>query len=191
MIRCSGCRQETDDHAPSVRNGGYCRPCTRAYQAKNDRSQEQRDRREARLVQGLCGIHTTEPLLLGMRICARCQDNQRSARDKAKADGICARHRRENRPAKPGTTLCQECHWQAGEDRLRRDFGITLEDYAWMEHRQNRVCAICLESCPSGQSLAVDHNHETEAVRGLLCIECNREVERLAPHLQRLLTYLR
>lgn len=55
---------------------------------------------------------------------------------------------------------------------LRR-YGITVEDYDVMLEAQNGVCAVCLGSCSLGKRLAVDHNHETGEVRGLLCFRCN------------------
>jgi len=36
------------------------------------------------------------------------------------------------------------------------------------------VCVICEKSCPSGRRLAVDHEHSTGTIRGLLCINCNK-----------------
>lgn len=57
--------------------------------------------------------------------------------------------------------------------RLRR-LGATIEQYeALMEH-QGGVCAIC-KGPPSGKDdiYHVDHDHETGALRGLLCHYCN------------------
>ena len=60
---------------------------------------------------------------------------------------------------------------------LRRKFGITLDDYSSMLEKQNGVCAICGNSEPyNGYSLAVDHDHGTGKVRGLLCSSCNRAI---------------
>jgi len=57
---------------------------------------------------------------------------------------------------------------------LRKMFGITLEDYNRMYKSQDGKCAICGKEEPyEGYSLAVDHNHKTGNVRGLLCSKCN------------------
>ena len=59
-------------------------------------------------------------------------------------------------------------------DLLKRH-GITLEDYQKMHKDQNGVCAICGQKEPyNGYSLAVDHDHNTNKIRGLLCSNCNR-----------------
>lgn len=58
--------------------------------------------------------------------------------------------------------------------QLRDTYGITTEEYDRILERQNGVCAICVQVCISGRRLAVDHNHETGEVRGLLCCKCNR-----------------
>lgn len=55
---------------------------------------------------------------------------------------------------------------------LRRDFGITVEQYAEMLASQDGVCAIC-QKPPTRVPLAVDHDHQTGRVRGLLCTACN------------------
>jgi hypothetical protein len=56
---------------------------------------------------------------------------------------------------------------------LKTNYGITLEDYNFLLEKQNEKCKICNNECPTGKSLAVDHNHETGKVRGLLCKNCN------------------
>jgi len=55
-----------------------------------------------------------------------------------------------------------------------RYYGITLEEYEVLLIKQNNVCAICSASTGSNNKrLAVDHNHQTGVVRGLLCDDCN------------------
>lgn len=59
------------------------------------------------------------------------------------------------------------------DQRLLKEFGITLVQYRAMAEAQGYLCAICGETCKTGRSLAVDHDHETGRVRGLLCARCN------------------
>lgn len=61
---------------------------------------------------------------------------------------------------------------------LKTSFGITLEDFQDLLEKQNGVCAICnLPEISKHQfgvkNLAVDHNHITGKIRGLLCNKCN------------------
>lgn len=67
---------------------------------------------------------------------------------------------------------------------LKRQYGITLEQYNQMLEEQNGVCAMCFEpetvkSHHTGEVryLAVDHDHKTGKVRGLLCFRCNTMLE--------------
>lgn len=63
---------------------------------------------------------------------------------------------------------------------LRRKFGLTLEQYEAMREAQNDLCAICGRQETKKHrnhlrcQLAVDHDHKTGSVRGLLCYNCNR-----------------
>ena len=54
-----------------------------------------------------------------------------------------------------------------------RKFGITQEEYEEMLDRQNGVCAICGGVNANGRRLSVDHNHDTDEIRDLLCGPCN------------------
>jgi hypothetical protein len=57
--------------------------------------------------------------------------------------------------------------------KLLRRFGLTPTDYDEILVHQRGVCAIC-KHAPVGKHLAVDHDHATKKVRGLLCAACNR-----------------
>lgn len=64
---------------------------------------------------------------------------------------------------------------RAADLRLRRTFGITLAEYDSILKHQGGKCAICRNKPKVGSArLAVDHNHVTGAIRGLLCMLCNR-----------------
>ena len=63
---------------------------------------------------------------------------------------------------------------RALNNKLKRLYNITLEDYDNMLEAQDYKCAICSSTDPGKQGrFVVDHNHETEEVRGLLCWSCN------------------
>ncbi len=55
---------------------------------------------------------------------------------------------------------------------LKKNFNITLNDYKKMLSDQNNLCKICNNIDPY-RSLAVDHCHKTNKIRGLLCHKCN------------------
>ena len=58
---------------------------------------------------------------------------------------------------------------------LQKRYGITEEIYSQMLSNQSGCCAICRSSDPGKRRkfFCVDHNHVTNLVRGLLCVECN------------------
>jgi hypothetical protein len=56
---------------------------------------------------------------------------------------------------------------------LKRKYGITPERYDELLAEQGGVCAICGREPRPDISLHVDHDHETGAIRGLLCFCCN------------------
>lgn len=51
-----------------------------------------------------------------------------------------------------------------------RKYGLTPDTYNVMVNEQNGRCAICKEVYTP---LFVDHDHETNEIRGLLCFHCN------------------
>ena len=64
---------------------------------------------------------------------------------------------------------------KAKQNDLRKMFGISLEEYETMLARQDGVCAICGQR-DQWFSLAVDHCHASNRIRGLLCSQCNRGI---------------
>lgn len=57
--------------------------------------------------------------------------------------------------------------------RYKLTYGITIDEYETLLKQQNNLCAICKKGCSTGRRLSVDHCHETNKVRGLLCFHCN------------------
>ena len=71
-------------------------------------------------------------------------------------------------------TKCKSCYAQASRRwKLKHRYNITTDEYAQRLKQQHGKCAICHGDCPTGKQLAVDHDHKTGAVRGLLCTRCN------------------
>lgn len=62
-----------------------------------------------------------------------------------------------------------------GRRALLRLYGLTPEQYDEMREAQGGVCWICREDGEewAARNLHVDHDHETNKVRGLLCGRCN------------------
>jgi hypothetical protein len=58
--------------------------------------------------------------------------------------------------------------------RLKRR-GITIDGFWKLYDSQNGKCAICLDSIAAENS-AIDHNHKTGKIRGILCKNCNRGI---------------
>lgn len=66
---------------------------------------------------------------------------------------------------------------QAREGHLRRTYGITSEQYQQLFDKQEGRCAVCTKHQDElTVKLAVDHNHKTLEIRGLLCSTCNHRV---------------
>ncbi len=79
---------------------------------------------------------------------------------------------------------CKDCHRKMvnlnypkytikiAAGRRKRLYGITQDQYEILSKKQSGLCAICKRNTP----LCVDHNHQTGAIRGLLCNLCNRGI---------------
>lgn len=89
---------------------------------------------------------------------------------------------------------CDKCKTaQASSQRVNqlRQYGLTPADYDRMWSEQGGVCAICrLEGSGtlSGRLMAVDHDHASGRVRGLLCQRCNHAVGLLHDDADRAMT---
>lgn len=117
-----------------------------------------------------------------MKYCTGCKTEkplQEFWKNKSVADGLQA--------------WCKPC-WKAvtakrrngpkreSELRQRRNrhlvnkYGITIDDYEKKLLLQKGVCGICFMRRSERHSLAVDHDHKTGEVRGILCENCNRGI---------------
>lgn len=83
---------------------------------------------------------------------------------------------------------------RAHELRVMRVYGLPEGAYSALYEAQGGRCAICQWATGRTKRLAVDHNHATGEVRGLLCGPCNQTIGRLrdaAEAFDRAAAYLR
>lgn len=100
---------------------------------------------------------------------ARMQRNYQ--RDPAKAITRMRDWQKSN-PERVAAHKAKETPEQRRDYYLRYKYGITLADQQAMLARQGGGCCICGRRL-TPDTLAVDHDHDTGEVRGLLCKLCN------------------
>lgn len=93
----------------------------------------------------------------------------------------CRKCRSLFKPNAPSHLYCsQECaDWNLTSNYLKRNYQIDYSSYFALLEAQEHKCKICGgEGFTMKEAhklkLVVDHDHETGAVRGLLCHNCNR-----------------
>lgn len=113
------------------------------------------------------------------KTCSRCKQKKSKSefcRNRLNSDGL--------------HLQCKTCHSESQrkyrkqnkrkiqDHRLRKRYGISIDDYDRMATTQGHKCAIC-----GGQNFGknrsrfcVDHDHETGQIRALLCNKCNRGI---------------
>lgn len=130
------------------------------------------------------------------------------------AKGLCGAHYQKARLARTGRALCSEpgcgrpftarglCHVHYGRlshireaqhyTRLRVRYGLRPAEYDQLLKEQDGRCGVCGDR-PEHERLVVDHCHDTDRVRGLLCRRCNAAIGGLrdsAELLQRAIEWL-
>lgn len=99
------------------------------------------------------------------RQCKDCEPD--SSRPAPYPGPRCATHHRRHRNAQK-----KRNH----ERMVARTYGLKPGEYERMYKEQGGVCAICRRATGATKRLAVDHDHNTGLVRGLLCGPCNKLV---------------
>lgn len=98
--------------------------------------------------------------------CETCSSTEEKRRHMARKGIV-----RDKRGPNTGQTRNQRAY------TLNYKYGITEEQYDQLLEKQNHCCAICdKHSTESSKRLAVDHDHVTGEIRGLLCDYCNYRV---------------
>ena len=77
---------------------------------------------------------------------------------------------------------------------IRRQYGISMDEFRELLNLQGNGCAICSKPITAlRRRMNIDHCHETNQVRGILCSSCNTGLGHLGDNiagLQRALKYL-
>jgi hypothetical protein len=158
--QCPKCDIKSTKFFPSARSSdglqSYCIPCKKAYnkQHRKDNWKQIRNKEE------LWKINNKDKVLA-----QRKKDNHNWFKNnKEKALEHNKNFRRHN-PTKYRAYM------------LKRKYKLTMEQYQEMLEAQNSGCAICgtLQS-ELDRTLAVDHDHLTGKIRGLLCSLCNSAI---------------
>ena len=69
--------------------------------------------------------------------------------------------------------------------RMKSQFGLSMADLQAIYEKQNYECAIChIPESALSKALHLDHNHQTNAIRGLLCATCNLSLGQVSDNLQ-------
>lgn len=88
---------------------------------------------------------------------------------KCKIDKDLDTYHADRRTGNRKRNVCIDCR-----QKQRIVTNLSTFDYAKLLVEQNNACAICgIEATELKRELSVDHNHETNKIRGLLCHHCN------------------
>ena len=82
--------------------------------------------------------------------------------------GYCKHHHNKR------TRESRERNGGARNYHLRRRYGITAVEFETMVAHQSGKCLICDREFTEDLRPVMDHDHETGALRGILCDPCNR-----------------
>lgn len=164
------CKSCGGDKEPGVRGSKYCAACRELMADTHQQYEIERTRRKviARRTERLAAgerIVRRDDAKPGQKWCPRCQTfkphNSFNPR-KDSATGL-------NAYCKP----CQRSYNR--ERRMRVFYGLTYDEFDLLLACQDGRCAIC-GGRPRKHGLAVDHDHKTGEIRGLLCSRCNHRL---------------
>ncbi len=151
---------------------------------------------------GLCGsCYNRENRLKGRQtysgLCPTCKVNPRKPAPNGGSFGQCAECKRATEKEWRMRNPEQWAKTQR-KARLKREYGITPEEYQAMFDFQNGRCPICniemtLGAVGAPDGAVLDHDHATDAIRDLLCNLCNIALGSMRDNpdlLQRAIEYL-
>lgn len=157
MKKCSGCETERPLDEFPVYNGKpwyWCRPCQRA------KSRSYRERFPERIKAQGKAYRAKRP--------GYSADHSRKWRHENRERHLASMRERDAKKRR------EDPLWDFRRNIAK--YGLTIERYEAMYRAQNGACSACARVNVSGRRLAVDHDHATGKVRGLLCSRCNSAI---------------
>ena len=115
-------------------------------------------------------------------------------------DGFCVETKYNHRTKEGRAAYQAEYRSERREEFVakerERKFGVSVKQYSDMYLAQGGCCAICRRAETATRNgkvktLAVDHDHATGAVRGLLCAGCNTGIGKFGDYRSLLLSAIR
>ena len=102
-----------------------------------------------------------------MKLCLDCQE------EKPESEFYLTSGRKGGKTGVPGS-YCKLC-WKLRNHavNIKHSYGVSRDWYWDKVKAQDGLCAICFKPDTCGRKLAVDHDHDTDQVRDLLCTFCN------------------
>lgn len=113
---------------------------------------------------------------MGNTKCESCRSIEKYRKYKDKYRGYAREWARKDRAERPWRSKAADQRRAATRDLLLERYGMTKEEYAAKYEAQNKGCYICggKSVIPNSErDLYVDHDHDTGAIRDLLCNHCN------------------
>lgn len=166
MLACGRCGGPKE---LGVRGGKLCAECRRLMADASSFMESARGRQRSikatldRIAAGERVARRDADVPPGQKWCAFCQELLPVTSFPARKGG-------------KGASYCKPCQKvYNSQRRLKLVFGLDWDEYELIFATQDFVCAICQRK-PRSQLLAVDHNHKTGEIRGLLCTICNHRL---------------
>ncbi|WP_205413678.1 endonuclease VII domain-containing protein [Micromonospora aurantiaca] len=168
--RMQACQRCGGQKEFGTRGSRFCTECRRLHGDTVQQLEQERSRRrqqrvlEGKLADGKRIKYRSKDVPDGQKWCARCQEFRPVTSFPLRKEG--------GKPA----AYCKPCQrFYNTERRIKLVFGLTWDEYELLLACQDGKCAIC-GGRPRRHMLAVDHDHKTGEIRGLLCSRCNHKL---------------
>lgn len=171
MKKCCGCQKPLPESMFNRHRGTYdglqgmCRRCQSKYNRKRKFEPDENPLRKKTCSR--CGVEY--PATLEHFSPARNNKDGMASRCKT-CQNDCVKQWNKKHPERASATRAKTVL-----TRSMKKLGMTWEDLNRLLEEQEGKCAICGTDKPIGQDrrLVIDHDHDTNRPRGLLCSKCN------------------